>query len=543
MELTVADVIGLPVLQRGEPEVLSECRFHDPIRWVHVSDIADLSALVEGGELVLTTGAALRADPRRYLQGMAAAGVLGIVVELGEAALPPDAGRHAEEFGLALVALHREVRFVEITEAVHRMIVTDQFDRVDFDRRVHETFTDLSMKRASLEGIVDAAAGMLDEPVVLEDLAHRVLAVAGVPGGGPTAVLLRDWEQRSRRTAEAEHWTTTAVGPRTQEWGRLIVPRRSADASRTRMVLERAGVALALHRMIERDRSGLTHQAQTGLIDDVLRSRIIDESEVAARAHALGLRSSARYVPAAVRVDRPVPATDPVVGQRHNISLLDTVMHAVNASGHTGLFSVRRDGEIWMVLSLSVTQPADSALSALGAELRREIRRVEAVPDSALAVGDSVNRVIDAIYGMGEAAHIAEVALAMNEARRPYYRAADVRLRGLIALLRSDHRVQAFAESELKVLLAGDQANIVVLGEYLRLAGNKAAVAARLHISRPALYKKLAAIEAALGVDLDDGESRTSLHVALMVLDAQRLRRPVEISTEPAHAEIVDPYT
>lgn len=543
MLLTVADVIGLPALQRGQPEVLSARRFDEPIRWVHVSDIADLSTLVEGGELVLTTGAALRADPRRYLQGMAAAGVLGVVVELGTAVLPPEAGRYAEEFGLALVALHQEVRFVEITEAVHRMIVTDQFDRVDFDRRVHETFTDLSMKRASVEGIVDAAAGMLDEPVVLEDLAHRVLAVAGVPGGGPTAVLLRDWEQRSRRTADAEHWTMTAVGPRTQEWGRLIVPRRPVDASRTQMVLERAGVALALHRMIERDRSGLTHQAQTGLIDDVLRSRITDEGEAAARAHALGLRSSARYVPAAVRIARTATATDPVVGQRENISLLDTVMHAVNAAGHTGLFSVRRDGEIGMVLSLSVTRPAETALSALGTELRREIRRVEGVPDSTLAVGDSVNRVIDAVYGMGEAAHIAEVALAMNEAPRPYYRAADVRLRGLIALLRSDHRVQAFAESELKELLTGDQANLAVLQEYLRLAGNKAAVAARLHISRPALYKKLAAIGSALGVDLDDGESRTSLHVALMVLDAQRLRRPVEVSTEPVPAEIVDPYT
>lgn len=543
MLLTVADVVGLPAVQRGAPEVLSARRFDEPIRWVHVSDVADLSTLVEGGELVLTTGAALRADPRRYLQGMAAAGVLGVVVELGAAVLPPETGRYAEEFGLALVALHREVRFVEITEAVHRMIVTDQFDRVDFDRRVHETFTDLSMKRASVEGIVEAAAGMLDEPVVLEDLAHRVLAVAGVPGGGPTAVLLRDWEQRSRRTADAEHWTMTAVGPRTQEWGRLIVPRRPVDGSRTQMVLERAGVALALHRMIERDRSGLTHQAQTGLIDDVLRSRITDEGEAAARAHALGLRSSARYVPAAVRIERTATATDPVVGQRQNISLLDTVMHAVNAAGHTGLFSVRRDGEIGMVLSLSVTRPAETALSALGTDLRREIRRVEGVPDSTLAVGDSVNRVIDAVYGMGEAAHIAEVALAMNEAPRPYYRAADVRLRGLIALLRSDHRVQAFAESELKALLTGDQANLAVLQEYLRLAGNKAAVATRLHISRPALYKKLAAIGSALGVDLDDGESRTSLHVALMVLDAQRLRRPVEVSTEPVPAEIVDPYT
>jgi purine catabolism regulator len=542
MIITVADVLGLPVLQDGEPEVLSSRRFDEPVRWVHVSDMADLSTLVQGGELVLTTGAALRADPRRYLAGMAEAGVLAVVVELGGASLPPGVGAIAEECDVALVALHRQVRFVEVTEAVHRMIVTDQFDRVDFDRRVHETFTDLSMKRASVGGIVDAAAAILDEPVVLEDLAHRVLAVSA---RGHAADLLHDWERRSRRNAGTEHWALTSVGPRTEEWGRLIVPRRPADVARTQMVLERAGVALALHRMIERDRSGLQHQAQTGLIDDVLRSRVTDEREAAARAHALGLRSAARYVPATVRVQRPEnirAQADPVAGQRRNVSLLDTVMHTVNASGHTGLFSVRRDGEIGLVLSLGVTRSANAALSALGNDLRREIRRVEGVSDSALAVGEPVERVIDAIQGLAEAAHIAEVALSMGEKPRPFYRAADVRLRGLISLLRSDHRVQAFAETELRALLSDDPSNIAVLREYLRLAGNKVAVAQRLHMSRPALYKRLASISETLGVELDDGDSRTSLHVALMVLDAQKLSRPVGSASEPMRAEIIDPY-
>ena len=60
MPLTVADVIGLPVVRAGQPEVLSARRWDDPVRWVHVGDVADLSAWLQGGELVLTTGAALQ---------------------------------------------------------------------------------------------------------------------------------------------------------------------------------------------------------------------------------------------------------------------------------------------------------------------------------------------------------------------------------------------------------------------------------------------------------------------------------------------------
>ncbi|HEX2213124.1 MAG TPA: helix-turn-helix domain-containing protein, partial [Mycobacterium sp.] len=65
-----------------------------------------------------------------------------------------------------------------------------------------------------------------------------------------------------------------------------------------------------------------------------------------------------------------------------------------------------------------------------------------------------------------------------------------------------------------------------MLREYLSLAGNKAALAQRLHISRPALYKRLAALEQTLEVDLDDAESMTSLSVALMVLDARQRIEP-----------------
>ena len=83
MSLTVAEVIGLPALQAGRPKVLSARRWDDQIRWVHVGDVADWSALLHGGELVLTTGAALRRSPARYLRGLADAGALGVVVELG----------------------------------------------------------------------------------------------------------------------------------------------------------------------------------------------------------------------------------------------------------------------------------------------------------------------------------------------------------------------------------------------------------------------------------------------------------------------------
>jgi len=535
MSLTVGDVIALPVMQRGAPTVLSSARWDQTVRWVHVGDVADMSTLLQGGELVLTTGAGLAAAPVRYLEGLAEAGALGVVVELGTtvSSVPDAVVATARRLDLALVALSRQIKFVDVTEEVHRRIVAAQYEEVAFDRRVHEVFTELSMKRASAAGIVDAAARFLGQPVVLEDLAHQALAVSA--SGGEAATLLRDWERRSRmsptRTGGVEGWAATPVGPRSEEWGRLIVPQSPDDRTRAMMVLERAAAALALNRMMERSLSGLHQQAQSGLIDDVQQSRVTDEHEAAARAHALGLRKSVRYFPAVVRIEWTARTSDPVAAQRRNVSLLDAVAHTVNAAGHTGLFTIRRDGEIAALLGLNSSRgSAGKALAVLGERLRADLKRVEGPSRSVLAVGEPSGEIIEAIRGLGEAAHVGEVAVAMRGPSKAFYRASDVRLRGLIALLRDDPRVQQFAETELKPLLVADPgaapSHLEVLRTYLQMAGNKAALAQRLHISRPALYKRLAAIGALLGVDLDDAESMTSLHVALMVIDAQERADP-----------------
>jgi purine catabolism regulator len=55
---TVRDVLALPVLVDALPEVLAGREALDsPVRWVHVSESLGVAKLLNGGELLLTTGA------------------------------------------------------------------------------------------------------------------------------------------------------------------------------------------------------------------------------------------------------------------------------------------------------------------------------------------------------------------------------------------------------------------------------------------------------------------------------------------------------
>src|SRR5205085_9439238 len=105
-----------------------------------------------------------------------------------------------------------------------------------------------------------------------------------------------------------------------------------------------------------------------------------------------------------------------------------------------------------------------------------------------------------------------------------FCRLHDLRLRGLLHLLRDDPRLQTFVERELGTLLAAASHPelLGVLAAYLAAGGNKAEAAKRSHLARPTFYERLRRIERILGTDLDAAESRTSLHVAFLALEAAR---------------------
>jgi hypothetical protein len=130
MFVTLRDVLGLDVVQRGEPVVLAGGdRLDTPVRWVHAVEVSSgVARLLRGGELVLSTGIALPSSAGElasYVDELAAAGVAGLAIELGRryvSSLPSALVAAAEASGVVLIEFRREVAFVEITEAVHTRI-------------------------------------------------------------------------------------------------------------------------------------------------------------------------------------------------------------------------------------------------------------------------------------------------------------------------------------------------------------------------------------------------------------------------------------
>ncbi|WP_053848235.1 PucR family transcriptional regulator [Streptomyces sp. NRRL B-24085] len=141
--LTLREILALDPVRAAEPELLAGHTALDrPVRWVlpllldfarsggtPISEVYEGANFLDGGELLLTNGFGLT-DPdeetrRRYVRELAARGAAGLAVEVGRSlpVMPAEVVDEARRRGLPLLAMHRVVPFVRITEAANRAIV------------------------------------------------------------------------------------------------------------------------------------------------------------------------------------------------------------------------------------------------------------------------------------------------------------------------------------------------------------------------------------------------------------------------------------
>ncbi|MCF2131805.1 PucR family transcriptional regulator ligand-binding domain-containing protein [Strepomyces sp. STD 3.1] len=515
--LSVRQVLGLERVLAGQPEVVAGAhRLDRPVRWVHVAEAADVGVMLSGGEMVLTTGVLLAGDEGKqgeYIRSLDRAEAAAVVLGLGRAfPAPPDVMRRAaERCGLPMVVLHRPFPFAELTEEVQSRLLRRKFAAVSLSEAVRTELTGLITAGAPVQRLLDEVARHGGCPVVVTNLAHRVLATAGERPAVDD--VLRDWERIARQAGAgtADGWIRAELTCRGERWGRLVLCGYHGDRAAGRLLAERAAEALVLHRMLGGDG---THTGGPGgsWEEQSARSLLTDLVSGAVPARHLLPRARAAGLPVNRRVFVPL-----VVRER-DTARLDRVLRLL---GLSGIAAGLADDRVAVLLSLAPDQDATALTAHFAARLRSEPGAARTV----VAAADARTDWAGVPAGLREAQHVAD-AVADSPAALdlpPVVRLRDVHLRGLVRLLRDDPHVQSFAERELNGLLQGPDEDLLgVLRTYLATGRNKSRTAQLHHVSRPALYRRLEAIQGRLGVDLDDFEQAASVHIALLAHDAQQ---------------------
>ncbi|MFZ2515331.1 MAG: PucR family transcriptional regulator ligand-binding domain-containing protein, partial [Candidatus Lutibacillus vidarii] len=181
--LTVVDVLAVPVVRSAAPVLLTPASTGlRLVRWVHTSEIYEIGPLLQGQELLLTTGLGLVGQSperlRRYVDSLADKGVAGVCLELGRTFdhVPPALVERASERDIAVVAFHAVVPFVAMTEAVHELLLDSEVASLRAGERLTDSLLRAMSDGVGLDGLLAEIASVVGAPVRLTDTAGGMVA-------------------------------------------------------------------------------------------------------------------------------------------------------------------------------------------------------------------------------------------------------------------------------------------------------------------------------------------------------------------------------
>jgi len=492
--ITLAEVLASHPLAEARPLLRSTVpgALQRAVRWVHSSEVLEIAPLLRGGELLLSGGEALLALPAKeqedYISSLAGRKIAALAVQTaGQAA--PVSNRLiaiANQYGLPLIELRAVVPFVDVAEAVNRLVVNEQAAAHlvvdDASRRIARQITD---KGPNLPAILEMLATALSAEVVLT-------APDGSPLGNAGA---------AAETAGAADPGAPAAGSKAvagivvggQLAAQLTLRSPSPDPFLLELAADRLSGILALA-LAQAFRPTPAQVADARLMESVI------EGGAAAGIRQLWLQAGLQPDQAAV------VAVFRTSGREANFSAVDRGLHVAGIT----VKSHQRDGERTMLFSL----PRTDAQAARAALLRAARDAVRGSEDSA-AFGPTLADGLRAHESYVEAQETLRLGMPSGG---QVLDAMDFLGLRILDAVPDPGFLDSYVESSLGAVLEWDRkhgtALLATLLCWLDSGCNTTASALTLNVERQTMHKRLNKIQSLLGGDPRTSRRLLAIHIA-----------------------------
>jgi purine catabolism regulator len=496
--MRLSEMLELEPVRRARPRWAVPPAADHEVGWVHSSEIAEIAPLLQGGEVLLTTGLGLvGADAGgfdRYVAGLAARGVTALALELGRtfAEPPPELVDPCRRHDLPLLTFAAVVPFVQTCRAANEAVLEHEATGLRRQQRVTATLTSALLEGAGLPALVDRLADLTGTAVDL--VARDGHVVARSRGGG---------ELGADHVHEPVHLFA-------RPWGHLRAAVDDHDRREIAAALARAVVAveLALLRTVEGQRRH--GDARRALLIDLVRGNYADADEVTSRAAGVGLPTGHALLPVALTAD---PSTA-------SAGLRRAVNAALETSPPRGIA-----GEVDEVVVAVLVAPTRSraALKELADAVAMALARTGGRLHR-LVADEPVARPVQLTAGLRAAIDGALSADRLGSDQRVLLPADLALLHTLRAA--GDEACGHLVRTVLGPLLAHDArhrpALTPTLEAYLDSGRSKALAAERLGVRRQTVHARISRVGELLDLDPDGPADATTLHLAITAWRARR---------------------
>jgi len=486
-----------------------------PLRWVHMVDHPDIIAWVREGQLLLTTGYHWPDEPaaeRALIEALVDKGLAGVALAVPRflTAFPETSRRVAESLDFPLLEIPWDVPFSQITEEVHAWLIARQGQLIARAERIHRDLTRSALTARSLGDIAGALSLLLERDVLFTGLDGEWL------GGSAELEAMR--LPTSTMLNEAQFLTAAMArslsGPGDATDGRMLAcPVRIQEAPVATLWIdetaspiseleqraaEQTALISALHLSHQRALQSQETRLGYAFVDSLLEGRFEATPAALERASLQGWDPHAAYHVCAILLNEPVPLSRDGLLRRERWER--RLGDRLEALGLPRLISVSLNQLLFLVRADISTETLWRELSDGEAALAVS-REVKGAP--AIAKGtDDVARLLPSLKAGErrdfETLLFTRVLEGDDEARRLFLGRISIALGEGARRHNAFETLSALADSGFQLA--------------------QTARALDIHIST--LRYRIERLETALGMNLNDTDTRLQLQVAMRLLNA-----------------------
>jgi PucR family transcriptional regulator, purine catabolism regulatory protein len=255
-----------------------------PVRWVHISELADPTPWLSGGELLLTTGMQLDTPERQreFVMRLADRQLAGVGFGTGftHATVPPALLEAASERGLPVFEVPYDLPFIAVTEAAFSRLVNEQYAVLRRALAAQARLERIVLSERGVQALAAALASLIGAAVVIFDARGETLAQHSFRrtlDAETLATLQTEVRERARRrearafVPSIEHGNRGLALPVLADGGPPGAPGRPAPEAWL-LALKDSGPLTDFDRLT-------LHQAVTIVALELLRTRVAGDTE------------------------------------------------------------------------------------------------------------------------------------------------------------------------------------------------------------------------------------------------------------------------
>ncbi|MBW5445526.1 PucR family transcriptional regulator [Cohnella sp. CFH 77786] len=535
--LTVLEALKRPLFREAQVAA-GEQGLNREIRWVHILETPSPETLIHGDEMILTTGVGFHPDAGssvKFLENLIRQKAACLCIEIGAyfPSVPPLWIELAERHTFPLILFPNTVRFVDITQDLHSLILDRHHAMLKELERLSREFQRLTLGSHGLAGVLKLLHKHTQSQFVYLPSDGKPLFYPAAPQEEQAAWLrltlqvpeepeARGTESFTAAETDGWHLIRKPIVALDRTWAYLLMISRRKPNEYDHLLLDSAYLAIAQELLRSRHLEERRLFSENLWVDELLSNPQRDDTQLKAligpdfkKLNEWNYRVCLIEIENGYDGNSRLPAYD---WESLRLHLTMILRAAFEKHGFRPYITLKNNRLAIIALDIQAKPNAKSRLRQ-SLEAFLAMRSDEKLKDLRLIIGAGkpYSGLKNAYTGYQEAVQ----ALSLHASlRKPILFYEELGVLQLLLLLNDGRTLQAFIRDYLGPLIDHDETKgsklLPTLKAFLDNDGSKQIAAQKLYIVRQSLYYRLEKIAELLGRDFMAPDNRMAIQVALL---------------------------